>query len=235
MLLLFYCHKNSDMCIVYTKGVDNMIKDLYYIKQIDNKTAQEVHIKEHYLHRKASCSYAYGLFDKATNEIVGVVLYGVPASRALQKGICGEEYADLVGELTRLWIKDGTPKNVESFLIGNTIKMQGFKILVSYAECRQGHVGYVYQATNWLYTGLSDKHSVWYIDGEESSKHGRHLFDQLGGINKAKEVLGDRMVKGYRPRKHRYIYFNCNKKEKKELMKKLRYKVQPYPKDCKED
>ena len=211
------------------------IKDNYYIKEIDKKLAQQTHIKEHYLHRKASCSYAYGLFENKTNELIGVILYGVPASRSLQKGICGEEYASLVGELTRLWIKDGTPKNVESFLIGNTIKMQGFKILVTYAECRQGHVGYVYQATNWIYTGLSDKHSVWYIDGVESSKHCRHLFDELGGINKAKEILGSRMIKGQRPRKHRYIYFNCNKREKKELMKHLRYKILPYPKNCEEN
>ena len=30
MPLLFYCHKNSDMCIVYTKGVDimNFIKEI---------------------------------------------------------------------------------------------------------------------------------------------------------------------------------------------------------------
>ena len=33
-----------------------------------------------------------------------------------------------------------------------------------------------------------------------------------------------------RPRKHRYIYFNCNKRRKKELLAKLRYKVIPYPK-----
>lgn len=211
------------------------IKERYYIKQISTKEAQEIHIKEHYLHRKASCSYAYALIEKATEEIVGVVLYGVPASRALQKGVCGAEYADLVGELTRLWIKDGTPKNVESFLIGNTIKLQGFKILVSYAECRQGHVGFVYQATNWLYTGLSAKRNDWWIDGVEDAKHLRHIWDKYGGINEAKKVLGDRMVKVPRPRKHRYVYFNCNKREKKELMSKLRYKVQPYPKDCNED
>lgn len=211
------------------------IKERYYIKQISTKEAQAIHIKEHYLHRKASCSYAYALIEKATEEIVGVVLYGVPASRALQKGVCGAEYADLVGELTRLWIKDGTPKNVESFLIGNTIKLQGFKILVSYAECRQGHVGFVYQATNWLYTGLSAKRNDWWIDGVEDAKHLRHIWDKYGGINEAKKVLGDRMVKVPRPRKHRYIYFNCNKREKKELMSKLRYKVQPYPKDCNED
>ena len=211
----------------------NMIKDLYYIKEIDKKIAQEIHIKEHYLHRKAPCSYAYGLFEKETNKIVGVVLYGVPASRSLQKGICGEDYANQVGELTRLWVEDGTPKNVESFLIGNTIKLQGFKILVSFAECRQGHVGYVYQATNWLYTGLSAKRTDVVIDGKVCG-HPRHITDKYGGQKQAREILGDRFQLVPRPRKHRYIYFNCNKKEKKILMSKLRYKILPYPKDCNE-
>lgn len=210
-----------------------MIKDLYYIKEIDKKIAQEIHIKEHYLHRKAPCSYAYGLFEKETDKIVGVVLYGVPASRSLQKGICGEDYANQVGELTRLWVEDGTPKNVESFLIGNTIKLQGFKILVSFAECRQGHVGYVYQATNWLYTGLSAKRTDVVIDGKVCG-HPRHITDKYGGQKQAREILGDRFQLVPRPRKHRYIYFNCNKKEKKILMSKLRYKILPYPKDCNE-
>lgn len=210
-----------------------MIKDLYCIKEIDKKMAQEIHIKEHYLHRKAPCSYAYGLFEKETDKIVGVVLYGVPASRSLQKGICGEDYANQVGELTRLWVEDGTPKNVESFLIGNTIKLQGFKILVSFAECRQGHVGYVYQATNWLYTGLSAKRTDVVIDGKVCG-HPRHITDKYGGQKQAREILGDRFQLVPRPRKHRYIYFNCNKKEKKILMSKLRYKILPYPKDCNE-
>ena len=211
----------------------NVIKDLYYIKEIDKKIAQEIHIKEHYLHRKAPCSYAYGLFEKETDKIVGVVLYGVPASRSLQKGICGEDYANQVGELTRLWVEDGTPKNVESFLIGNTIKLQGFKILVSFAECKQGHVGYVYQATNWLYTGLSAKRTDVVIDGKVCG-HPRHITDKYGGQKQAREILGDRFQLVPRPRKHRYIYFNCNKKEKKILMSKLRYKILPYPKDCNE-
>lgn len=33
-----------------------------------------------------------------------------------------------------------------------------------------------------------------------------------------------------RPRKHRYIYFNADKRRKKELLKLLRYPVMDYPK-----
>ena len=206
------------------------IKDKYIVREISKKDAQDIIVKEHYLHRKAPCSYCYGLVNKTTNEILGVVMYGVPASRALQVGVCGKDNAHLVGELTRLWIHDSVPKNGESFLIGNSIKLQGFKILVSYAECRANHVGYVYQATNWLYTGLSAKRNDYLIDGVENGKHGRHLLDSYGGIKKAREALGDRLVTVARPRKHRYVYFNCSKKEKKQLLNQLKYKIEPYPK-----
>ena len=205
------------------------IKELYHIEKISYKEAENMVVENHYLHRKASCCHAYGLFENETNELIGTIIYGIPASRALQKGICGESEANNVIEITRVWIKDGTPKNVESYLIGNTIKLVPYEIVVSYAEKGVGHVGYIYQATNFIYTGLSDKHVQWIIPDMDNA-HSRHLFDQYGGIKKAKEVLGDKMVRTERPRKHRYIYFNANKKRKKELFKLLRYKIQPYPK-----
>ena len=204
------------------------IKDDYSIKPIDYKTAMDLVVKNHYLHRKAPCSQAFGLVNKK-EEVIGTVVYGTPASRSLQKGVCGIEEANNVLELTRLWVQDGTPKNVESFLIGNTIPMVEKEIIVSYAEVEQGHLGIVYQATNWIYTGLSDKHSKWFIKGTDD-KHCRHIFDSYGGINKAKEILGDKMVRGERPRKHRYIYFNADKSRRQELINKLRYTIQPYPK-----
>lgn len=55
--------------------------------------------------------------------------------------------------------------------------------------------------------------------------HCRHLFDKYNGINKAKEILGDKMVKKQRPRKHRYIKFLGSKVERKRMLKALRYKI----------
>ena len=208
------------------------LKTLYRIEEIPKNVGQEIIVREHYLHRKASCSYCYGLIDNQTDEIMGVIMYGVPASRALQVGVCGKDNASLVGELTRLWVNDTVPKNGESFLIGNTLKKQGFKIVVSYAECRANHVGFVYQATNWIYTGLSAKRNDYLVDGVENGKHGRHLLDSYGGIKKAREVLGDRLVTVPRPRKHRYVYFNCTRKEKKQLKSQLKYKTEAYPKSA---
>jgi len=159
------------------------IKDDYLIQKISYKQAMEIVIENHYLHRKAPCSYAFGLIERVSMEIIGVVVYGKPASPSLCKGICGNNESSNVGELTRLWIKDGTPKNVESFLIGNTIQLVSYDILVSFAEIMQGHTGIVYQATNWIYTGLSAKHVQWVYDGLGNA-HSRHWAKEYGGVKK---------------------------------------------------
>ena len=77
---------------------------------------------------------------------------------------------------------------------------------------------------------MSDRHVEWRLDGKSGS-HSRHIFDAHGGVNGAKAYYGDRLERHERPRKHRYVYFNSSSKQrKKELLDKLRYKVQPYPK-----
>ena len=40
------------------------IKDKYIVREISKKDAQDIIVKEHYLHRKAPCSYCYGLVNK---------------------------------------------------------------------------------------------------------------------------------------------------------------------------
>ncbi len=149
------------------------------------------------------------------------------SSAPLRKGICGEDEKDNVIELTRLWIEDSVPRNAESFLIGNTIPLVNKEIIVSFAEIQQRHVGYVYQATNWIYTGLSAKRTNWTIEGV--NKHCQTIADKYTS-QELKEIYGDKFTLVERPRQHRYVYFNCNKKRKKELLKKLKYPILPYPK-----
>ena len=211
------------------------IKDLYFIKQIDYRTAMNVVIKNHYLHRTAPCSIAFGLFERSeamsdlftSDRIVGVIIYGTPSSSSLRGGICGKEESFNVIELTRLWIEDSTPKNAESFLIGNTVRLLNKEIVVSYAEMQQGHTGIVYQATNWIYTGLSAKRTNWTIEGVD--KHCQTIADKYTA-KEIREKYGDKFSLVDRPRKHRYIYFNADKRRKKQLLKLLRYEIKPYPK-----
>ena len=209
--------------------------DEYFIRKIDNNLAQEVVIKNHYLHRQAPCSIAFGLFKKEyvnifgsdDGEMVGVIMYGSPASPSLCKGICGEDEKDNVIELTRLWIKDEVGKNAESFLIGNTMKRVGKDIIVSFADTNQGHLGTIYQATNGIYTGLSAKRTEWSIKGLDL--HCKSLSN-LGTAEQLKAKYGDSFSYKERSIKHRYIWFIGSKKRKKELLNKLKYPIKKYPK-----
>jgi hypothetical protein len=202
-----------------------MLKD-WSVKSIDNATAQQLVVENHYLHRKAPCSQAFGLFDES-DKLRGVVMYGTPSSSALRAGIAGKEHANNVIELTRLWIDDSTPKNSESYLIGNSIKHCDKEIVVSFADTSQNHLGIVYQATNWIYTGLSAKRTDWSVEGID--KHGHTWADKYTAAE-MRQLFGDRFTLVPRSRKHRYIYLNAKGKRRKELKALLKYEQQPYPK-----
>jgi len=206
-----------------------MVMNNWMVSVIDKNIACEIVVKNHYLHRKPNCIHSYGLYDNGL--LLGVIIYGIPASHYVMQ-LCGKEESKNVIELVRLWTVDDGLRNKESYLISHSLKMLPFEIVISYADESYGHVGIVYQATNWLYTGLTDKHAAWKVDGN-SKQHSRHLFDGYGGISNAKIILGDRMTSYQRPQKHRYIFFNTNKRRKKELLKKLKYQIVPYPKSAK--
>lgn len=185
--------------------------------------------KRHYAGRIPSVSYAFGLYQDKS--LIGVVSFGTPASSSLLKGIAGEENAKYVLELNRLIIEDTAPKNSASFLVSRGLKqLPKPSIVVSYADTAQGHVGYIYQATNAVYTGLSAKRTDWKIKGLEHL-HGATIADKSRGKdNRAqymRDTYGDDFYLQDRPRKHRYIYFvGCPES----IRQALKYPVLPYPK-----
>lgn len=201
----------------------------WFVEPIDKGMAQSVVVSRHYLHRPAPCSIAFGLFDPFM-QLQGVVMYGTPSSSTLRAGIAGQDETLNVIELTRLWVDDEAPHNGESFLIGRSIKQCGKEIVVSFADTAENHLGIIYQATNWLYTGLSAKRTDWVIEGED--KHGQSWADKYTATE-IREKYGERFSLQERSRKHRYIFINAKGSRRKELLQKLRYDVVPYPKESK--
>lgn len=203
------------------------LKDKYKIKLIDKKLANKIQIENHYLHTRASCIYGFGLFEE--DKIIGVILYGNPTAPTTLN-ICGDDERKNVIEITRLWIKDDTPKNTESYFIGNTIKLIDKEIIIAFADPEFEHVGTVYQASNFIYTERSKRGGrVIAIKGNKI--HNKTLWKQYKTAKKIREVFGDGNVY-YKPyvTKLRYVYFNCSKNRKKELLEKMIYKIEPYPK-----
>ena len=169
-------------------------------------------LQKHYAKRLPSISYAFGLFEE--NTLIGVVTYGMPASPFLCIGVCGENYRDIVLELNRLCLQDNK-KNQASFLVSNSLKLLPKPcVVVSYADTAMGHVGYVYQACNFLFTGTTKERTDM---AAENGKHSRH--------NK-----GNKELRAHRSAKHRYIFMVGNKHQKKFLLSALKYEILPYPK-----
>jgi len=155
--------------------------------------------------------YAFGLYNP---NLVGVVTYGMPASHSLCVGVCGSENQSIVLELNRLCLNDGIP-NGASKLVSESLKMLPKpSIVVSYADTAMGHVGYIYQATNFIFTGTTKERTD---IAAEDGKHSRHH-------------KGNPENRVFRSAKHRYIYLNGNKKDRKNLLNSLRYEIFQYPK-----
>ena len=189
----------------------------YTIKKIDYQDTKPFILNIHYAKRMPSISYAYGLFN--LNSLVGIISYGSPASPALCKGIAGEKNKSLVIELNRLVLKYNK-KNEASTLIGASLKLLPKpKIIVSYADTAQNHLGVVYQATNFMFTGTSKPRT------DMAGKDGKH----------SRHHLGDRTKRVFRSAKHRYVYVLANKNEKKLLLQQINYKEQDYPKKINND
>jgi len=189
------------------------IKDKYVVKSIEANQSYDWLLNKHYAKRIPSISYSFGLFTE--NILVGILTIGKPASPQLCNGVCGNDFSKYVYELNRLCVNDNLEKNVLSYFVSSSLKLiKNDIILVSYADTDMNHSGYIYQATNWLYTGATKERTD---IGFEDGSHSRHYDKNI-----------DYTIRKHRSSKHRYIYFIG--RLKKTFIKNLKYKICIYPK-----
>jgi len=118
--------------------------------------AKRLVVREHYLGTMpGGTRLAFGVF--AERRLLGVLTLGVGPSNVHR--LVDDAEPDDCLTLTRLWLNDLLPANSESKVIGVTLRalkrQTSVKFVVAYADPAAGHVGTIYQATNWLYTGTS--------------------------------------------------------------------------------
>lgn len=180
----------------------------FAVREVFAKEAQAMVVERHYLHRKTNVSYAFGLFFEG--EMVGVCTFGCPPSRHLQMGACPTN-PGLVIELNRLWVSDAMGRNTESWFISRALRMLPPRIVVSYADTRFGHIGYMYRASNFNYAGWTDmERKTPRYDYLAPGKHTRDAFRNGKGA-KSKKVR--------RKPKHKYWTTTGNRKERRDLAK----------------
>ena len=185
-------------------------------KLLDYKVAVDFLLPKHYSGRIPNIKYSFGWVIK--DELVAVCTFGKPASNSLCEGICGKEHSKNVYELNRLCRIDGFSDQLSSF-VGNCLRILKSDniIVVSYGDTGMNHHGYIYQACNFMYTGITKKRTDKYTEG---NKHSRHYNNE--------EQSDFRKV---RTAKHRYVFFCAkSKRDKKIWQQALNYPILPYPK-----
>ncbi|MBD7913483.1 hypothetical protein [Clostridium cibarium] len=174
----------------------------YQVKLISKAEAKEFIVKNHYSHTFPASCISLGSFD-STDELVGVIVYGMSGQPKMAQSIIPYLGQNDYYELQRLFVKDCTDKNFESWFIGQSIlwlkkNKNEIKMLVSFSDPYYGHEGTVYQATNWLYTGKTSPITV-YLNSDGIVVHNRTI--SKGNVDRST------LTKERRPSKNRYVLF----------------------------
>jgi hypothetical protein len=203
---------------------DKRIKELYSIKQVSKNEARQIVAKYHYLKNKDFLfMFAYGLFEKSTDELVGCTVFGRVNGISSTKGWFGisndAHESRGIYELNRLVLN---PKlnggNITSFFLGNVLKLatkeKSVRAIISLADTSL-HTGYIYQACNFGYYGMSDGKTDFYAKCENYDGY------KLNPIGKTQDKAGVWLP---RSRKHRYLMLYD-----KTII--VNYEKLPYPKN----
>lgn len=202
------------------------IKHLYRVLPIPQEQCREWLLYKHYAKRIPSIEFSFGLYR--INFLHGVCTFGSPP-RVMNDGeSVFRQYRVKTFELNRLVINEGLEKNVLSFFVSKSLSLLPSPCcVVSYADFSFGHNGYIYQATNWIYTGLNQIHEVDWFDGDKPI-HSRTLSGL--GLTSADKKIAAGYTRGEYTKKHRYFKFLGDKHHVSIMNKELIYPILPYPK-----
>lgn len=204
--------------------------------ETDKQMVKEFIENNHYAHKiPQAVKYRFGLYYQ--NILKGIVIFSIPANMYTITSIFKNENQSIGIELSRLFTYDDTPKNFESYCLSkcfNYIKQNSnYDVIVSYADPNFNHVGYLYQALNGIYLGETAPEIRYLYNGQLLTRRslGRKRDDTEA--NHAKRIMLDGAEKIKMKGKHKYIFFICNNRRKKELLNNIKDNItiwNTYPK-----
>ena len=150
------------------------------VRPIPKRIAGDLVARHHYLHSApAGTHLAFGVF--IDNRLAGAVCLGVGPKNAHR--LVDGATADDVLTLSRLWLSEDLPCNGESRVLGIVARLlrkhTHLLFLLSYADPSAGHVGTIYQASGWLYTGQTEPMPLYDL-GDGVARHSRTLSFNYG-------------------------------------------------------
>lgn len=189
------------------------------ITKANSKAIKKACLDFHYAKSVPTVQYAYNVYNDK-NEWCGVIIFGGGANNNLAKSF--NLYNGEILELERVALngkQEQTSKAVSLALKVLHKENPIVKMIVSYADHRQKHLGIIYQATNWLYLGKTITTDFQYF------YNGKWTHERTINSKKNKEELKQKLQKRQNSNKFKYLYV---------FDKKLRKKYQeislPYPK-----
>lgn len=188
--------------------------------EVSYSTAKEVILDYEYLGTMPSgFRCAYGIYWSGA--CAGVVVFGSPNPMQIAKSLFGGPWQDAVMQIHRgacvWWAHPHSASRLIGFALRELGKQKRWRAVVAFSDPDAGEIGTVYQATNFLYCGLTAKRPDYFTES------GRRC---VGHFNTAGLVKRDRV------RKRRYVHLM--RRFRKESMASLKWPVRPYDKRASE-
>lgn len=160
-------------------------------------------VRKHYLKgANKNINIKFGIFSGG--KMIGIAAYGPPTYNLISKQL--NLSSDEVSELRRFYTEQSHIYNLESQALTMANEelrdvKPNIKVIVTYADPQQGHLGILYQATNAKYLGkgkgLGGKHKYIYILGNPSEKKRTEKRIGLAGQDYPKKELQEFQVEGF--------------------------------------
>ena len=192
------------------------------LEKASHKAIKYACLNFHYAKSVPVNPFAFSVFNDK-NEWCGCVLFSLGSNPRL-----GSQYGlqnGQVVELVRMALNGKQEKTSKVLSLSMRLLpkyLPAVRLVVSFADQNQNHIGVIYQATNWIYDGIGVSTPKWMHNGREV--HQRMIAGYFGSVaNATKQGVEKRKVLD----KYRYIY-----PLDKSLIPLCESRRKPYPKKC---
>lgn len=183
----------------------------------------------HYAKSVPVCQHVYNVWND-NDEWSGVIIYGGGATPHIASPF--DKWQGQVVELERVALngKQGHGKTSEA--VAKTLKAlqkeaPWVDLVVSYADMDQGHMGTLYQATNWLYAGITNvnQRGAFVVNGKKMHPKTVYSKGWKQSLLWLRENIDENAEEFITLGKHKYLYPMT-----KEMRKRIQILAKPYPK-----
>lgn len=200
------------------------------IRKATFEAAKYACLNYHYAKAVPVCQYIYSVYNDK-DEWCGVVIFGGGATPNI--GMPYDKYQGQVVELERVALNGKQGHGNTSTAVALCIKAlhreaPWIDLIVSYADLDQGHLGVLYQATNWVYVGLTNanQRGAFVVHGKKMHPKSVHSKGWKQSLLWLRENVDKDATEWITKGKHKYLYPMT-----KPMRKRIKILAVDYPKN----